>query len=73
MGGIFAFLLMEWLFDFTSSMYQGGVVRAAFTLMSQDNVEDIFVATFVFATQYHLISFCLLQDIGEDQLPRLAE
>ena len=47
MGGIFAFLLMEWLFDFTSSMYQGGVVRAAFTLMSQDNVEDIFVATFV--------------------------
>ena len=44
---------MEWLFDFTSSMYQGGVVRAAFTLMSQDNVEDIFVATFVFATQYH--------------------
>ena len=71
MGGIFAFLLMEWLFDFTSSMYQGGVVRAAFTLMSQDNVEDIFVATFVFAT--HLMSFCLLQDIGEDQLPRLAE
>ena len=64
---------MECLFDFTSSMYQGGVVRAAFTLMSQDKVEDIFVATFVFATQYHLISFCLLQDLGEDQLPRLAE